>query len=79
VKVFAETGLYSATSPEKRGGSQATETFAFSSGGGFSGSLPKKRGPVKTRQNLIQIWLLCAAMLPAAVQAQFQLVTNKGH
>jgi hypothetical protein len=34
---------------------------------------------VKTRQNLIQIWLLCAAMLPAAVQAQFQLVTNKGH
>jgi hypothetical protein len=31
---------------------------------------------MKIRRNLIQIWLLCAAMLPAVVQAQFTFTTN---
>jgi hypothetical protein len=31
---------------------------------------------MKTKRNLIQIWLLCAAMLPAAVQAQFSYTNN---
>ena len=33
---------------------------------------------MKTRQNLIRIWLLCAFMLPAVVQAQFTFITNNG-
>ena len=31
---------------------------------------------MKTKRNRIQIWLLCAAMLPAAMQAQFTYTTN---
>jgi hypothetical protein len=31
---------------------------------------------MKTKRTLIQIWLLCAAMLPAAVQAQFSYMNN---
>jgi pimeloyl-ACP methyl ester carboxylesterase len=31
---------------------------------------------MKAKRNLIQIWLLCAVMLPAAVQAQFIFTTN---
>jgi hypothetical protein len=33
---------------------------------------------MKARRNLIQIWLLCAAMLPTVVQAQFTFITNNG-
>jgi hypothetical protein len=33
---------------------------------------------MKARRNLIQIWLLCAVMLPAVVQAQYTYVTNNG-
>jgi hypothetical protein len=33
---------------------------------------------VKAKRNLIQILLLCLALLPATVQAQFQFVTNNG-
>ena len=33
---------------------------------------------MKTKRSLIQIWLLCAAMLPAVVQAQFTFTTNNG-
>ena len=33
---------------------------------------------MKTKRKLIQIWLLCAAMLPAVVQAQFTFTTNNG-
>ncbi len=31
---------------------------------------------MQNKRNLIKIWLLCAAMLPAAVQAQFTYTTN---
>jgi hypothetical protein len=33
---------------------------------------------MKARRNLIQIWLFCAAMLPAVAQAQFIFMTNNG-
>ena len=33
---------------------------------------------MKTKRNLIHIWLLGAAMLPAVVQAQFTFTTNNG-
>jgi hypothetical protein len=33
---------------------------------------------MKTRRNLIQTWLLCAAMLPAVAHAQFTFTTNNG-
>jgi hypothetical protein len=35
---------------------------------------------VKTKRNLIQIWLLCAVVLalPVAVQAQYTYPTNNG-
>ena len=33
---------------------------------------------MKTKQHLLQICLLCAALLPAAVQAQFNFSTNNG-
>jgi len=33
---------------------------------------------VKARRNLIPIWLLCALILPAVVQAQYTYVTNNG-
>jgi hypothetical protein len=33
---------------------------------------------MKIQRDLVRIWLLCAAMLPALVQAQFVFVTNNG-
>jgi len=33
---------------------------------------------MKARRNLIQIWLVCAAMLPTMAQAQFTFTTNNG-
>ncbi|MGA3141763.1 MAG: hypothetical protein ABSF10_01795 [Verrucomicrobiota bacterium] len=33
---------------------------------------------MKTRRNLIQIWLLCAALLPTVMQAQFNYITING-
>jgi hypothetical protein len=33
---------------------------------------------MKIQRNLTQIWLLCAAMLPAVVQAQFTFTTTDG-
>lgn len=33
---------------------------------------------MKVKRNLIQIWLLCAAMLPGVIQAQFTFTTNNG-
>ena len=33
---------------------------------------------MKSKHNLIEIWMLCAVMLPAAVQAQYNYTTNNG-
>jgi hypothetical protein len=33
---------------------------------------------MKTRRTLIQVWLLCAALLPAMMQAQFSYTNSKG-
>ena len=33
---------------------------------------------MKTRRTLVQIWLLCAAMLPAMMQAQFNYTNSTG-
>ena len=33
---------------------------------------------MKAKRKLIQIWLLCAAILPAVAQAQFTFTTNNG-
>src|ERR1035441_2987080 len=37
-----------------------------------------QRKIMKTNRDLIQIWLLASAMLPAVVQAQFTFTTNNG-
>jgi len=33
---------------------------------------------MKTQKNLIQLFLMCAAMLPAVAQAQLAFTTNNG-
>src|SRR3974390_535984 len=38
--------------------------------------IEKTMKPMKTKCHLLQIWLLWAAMLPVAVQAQFTYTTN---
>jgi hypothetical protein len=46
LKNSQSTRLHRTTSPQKQGGSKAGETFAFSSGGNFSGYFPKNKKEV---------------------------------